>query len=283
MKISGYISSTAGAVFATVVEPDTQTHRPGMVLVPPFGQEAKSTVRVYARLAQHLADAGHPSVRIDLCGTGDSTGDHAAITWHAWLDDIRAVLDSLAASDTPPWGLLGTRLGGMLAAEAASASNVSSLMLIEPVPDGAAYLDDLIRRRAIRSMMSGAEDADGERPPEDAWDAGQCVDFGGYPVNPQLAEALRDRRLSAILESLPTALPTALFRVAASQRLGGPWTNLFETVNARPAGTAEVLRDKSFWGQIEYYESEVVPDRIIQWLTAGKTNTSEKSLGGQFR
>lgn len=267
MKTSGYIPSTAGAVFATLVEPDTQAQRQGLVLIPPFGQEAKSTVRVYARLAQRLAEAGHPSVRIDLCGTGDSTGDHDAVTWHAWLDDIRAVLDGLSESDPRPWGLLGTRLGGMLAAEAARASTVSSLILVEPVPEGAAYLDDLIRRRAIRSMMSGTNASTEETSPEEAWNAGQCVDFGGYPVNPQLAEELRDRRLSATIEALPPALPTALFRVAASQRLSGPWTSLFETVNARPAGTAEILRDKPFWGQIEYYESDIVPDRVLQWLT----------------
>ncbi|MFW5893896.1 MAG: serine aminopeptidase domain-containing protein [Verrucomicrobiota bacterium] len=267
MKISGYIPSSVGAAFATVTEPDTPAQRPGLVLIPPFGQEAKSTVRVYARLSQRLAYSGYPSLRLDLCGTGDSTGDHAAITWQSWLDDIRTVLDSLSASAPRPWGLLGTRLGGLLAAETARSMEVSSLILIEPIADGAAHLDDLIRRRAIRSMMSGDEASATEPSPADAWAAGQCVDFGGYPVNPQLAADLRDRQLNTILESLSPSLPITLFRVAATQRLSGPWTQLFETVNARPTGTAEILRDKPFWGQIEYYESDIVLDKIIEAYT----------------
>lgn len=276
MKISGYITSSAGAVFATVTEPEPPTRQPGLVLIPPFGQEAKSTVRVYARLAQRLADSGYPCVRLDLCGTGDSTGDHAAITWQSWLDDIRTMLNALSASDPRPWGLLGTRLGGLLAAQTAWSMEVSSLILIEPVADGAAYLDDLLRRRAIRSMMSGAEASTDEPSPTDLWDADQCVDFGGYPVNPQLATELRNHQLNTILESLSPSLPTALFRVAATQRLSGPWTQLFETVNARPAGIAEILRDKPFWGQIEYYESDVVPDKIVQTYTDihGQTRTA---------
>lgn len=281
MEISGYIPSGSDALYATLYQPDENASDCGLVLVPPFGQEAKSTVRVYTRLARRLVTSGHACIRFDLRGTGDSTGDHAAVTLQHWLADIQSVMQTVTAGELPNgrharWGLLGVRLGATLAAQVAPAVNAAYLALLEPVPNGSAYLEDLLRRRAIRAAMSGSDGQSEQADPRAEWDAGGCVDFGAFPVNAQLARDLRGCELGTALTQLGEAMPIGLFRVAATERLTGPWGPLFEAVDTRRGGTAEVLRDKPFWGQIEYYESDVVLERINRWLSAIALESTEQ-------
>lgn len=263
MQTSGYIPIASAALYATVFEPENEPDR-GLVLVPPFGQEAKSTVRVYTRLARALTERACRCVRFDLRGTGESGGRHDQADWQTWVADVRAVMDTVPPPSGSSWTLLGTRLGANLALAAAARHSVGGVALIEPALSGKDFLDDLLRRRAIRSALSGGTDAD---DPEESWSGGHCVDFGGYPLSPAGAAQLRELELDRGLDAVPESLPVALFRVAATDRVRGRWAGLFDKVRARENGVAESLRDKPFWGQVEYYESDILAERISRWVT----------------
>lgn len=277
METSGYIPVGAESLYLWISQPEEGACRTGLLLVPPFGDEAKASVRLLTRLGRHLAANGVACARIDVRGSGDSTGEHGACVWSDWVCDVRTAAQWLATALPVPWGLLGVRLGGTLAAECATAMAVSRLALVEPVISGREYVDNLVRRRAIRAMMTGAEERSAGRDPDARWDAGGAVDFGGFEVNPALAEDLRGLSLPDSLENISSDVPVAVFRVAASERLDARWSALFDTLGNRPAGHAEVLRDKPFWGQIEYYESDVVPSRIADWLAGQETEGRETS------
>ena len=270
---NGSIPTARGGRYVSLVGTDAESPpREGVVLVPPFGEEAKGAVRVYLRLARVLAERGVASLRLDLGGTGDSAGRHVDMTWQAWCDDIRAAL-AWARQYRPVadgWGVLGARMGGLLAAEVAATTADESmparLVLVEPVIDGRRYVEDLQRRQDIRRMMSGKRaGGEGATSPEARWERGETVDFGGFEVASELGCTLLNRRLDTVfVQKLPPELPVALFRVAASTRLNDPWASLFDAVTQRKDGAAETLRDKPFWGQVEYYESNVVTDAVAK-------------------
>jgi pimeloyl-ACP methyl ester carboxylesterase len=123
------------------------------VVCPPLFSEYMRTHLTLRKLAIALAEAGQDVVRFDYRGTGDSSGDLADVTVADWLDDIAHALDEardLCESDFVQ--LLGIRAGALLACKAAGASrDVRRLVLWDPVPDGASYLDAL--RRVQRGIL----------------------------------------------------------------------------------------------------------------------------------
>jgi pimeloyl-ACP methyl ester carboxylesterase len=118
----------------------------GLVLVPPFGQEAISSHRTLRHLAEAAASAGLPVLRFDLDGTGDSAGDDRdAGLLPAWIAAVHAAVEALRArTGVARVALFGVRLGAALAAlAAADREDVAALVALAPVVAGRAYLREL--------------------------------------------------------------------------------------------------------------------------------------------
>jgi pimeloyl-ACP methyl ester carboxylesterase len=128
--------------------------RPAVVLCNAFGQEAIRAHRFQRALAERLARAGHPVLRFDYFGTGDSMGDDADGDLDGWCDDVRAAhqeLQRLSNADRLVW--VGMRLGGSVVLRAArdAPPDLAKLILWDPVQDGPRYLAHL-RERHIASL-----------------------------------------------------------------------------------------------------------------------------------
>jgi uncharacterized protein len=117
----------------------------GVVLCYPWAREyllAHPTMRV---LAQRLSEAGWHSLRFDYYGTGDSAGDAAEISQQQWLSDVSMAIEELKEmAPVREIALVGMRYGATIAALAvAQRSDVSRLVLWDPVADGKRYLAEL--------------------------------------------------------------------------------------------------------------------------------------------
>lgn len=126
--------------------PTTPWHDMAVVLCPPIGFEAVSSYPTQVQLAAALADAGLPVLRVDYHGTGDSDGDGSSPDRvEAWLASIEAaVAQARARSGATEVALLGIRLGGTLAVEAARRlGGVDSLLLWAPCASGKAFAREL--------------------------------------------------------------------------------------------------------------------------------------------
>ena len=162
-----------------------------VLLCNPFGQEAIRAQRVFTVLADRLARRGVPVLRFDYHGTGDSPGEDEVGETNGWISDIIAAqekLDELARPASRVW--IGLRLGAFLAAAASAAPpagmHIDSLILWEPVIDGATYLQELARA-----------DRNGR--------------LGAYSLDPRKYAALASQPLPAVLEEvLGFLLPAAL-------------------------------------------------------------------------
>lgn len=126
--------------------PDGPSQDHAVLLCNPFGQEAIRAHRLYRVMADRLAAAGHPVLRFDYYGSGDSAGDDADWDLLGSISDAQAALaELLRRSRATRWSAMGLRLGGTIALEAArqAAQPADFLLLVDPVLDGRLYLDSL--------------------------------------------------------------------------------------------------------------------------------------------
>ena len=117
------------------------------VICPPLFNEYMRTQLALRELAISLAERGQHVLRFDYRGTGDSSCELDEVAISDWLEDIAlAVREGRDLSGSSVVRLLGVRAGALLACRSAGASgDVQRLVLWDPVPDGAEYLQALRR------------------------------------------------------------------------------------------------------------------------------------------
>jgi len=261
MISNGYINVADRAIYASLALPEKQEAAGVVLLCEPFGEEKRCAYRMLVRLSKALVARGYACLRYDVSGTGDSSGNHAEARWSQWNEETAAALDfARKASGASEGIVMGFRAGALLAA----ALPCKQLVLVEPVLSGRELLEDLERRQKIKGALTGpvagsgtAEDSDGLK------------DFGGFGVSSQMAKELSQVELTALCQAQSPATSIHLCRVTGAKALPPAWQALGALADASPNGSTAILRDKPFWGQVDYFESDVVIDHLLQ-LVSGK-------------
>jgi exosortase A-associated hydrolase 2 len=183
--------------------------RGALLYVAPFAEEMHKSRRMAALLAHALAQRGIATLRFDLDGCGDSSGDFADARWGAWHADVARALRWLEQRTGQRAGLLGLRLGALLAADYLAAeppgSAARQLILWQPVLDGATFLTQFLRLRAAGAML-GAKDgnANSTAALRTRLAAGEALEIGGYELAPALASAIDALKLAPLLRPQDT-------------------------------------------------------------------------------
>jgi pimeloyl-ACP methyl ester carboxylesterase len=125
-----------------------------VLLCQPWGLEYQCAHRTIRLLATRLARRGWHALRFDYTGTGDSSGDTTEADLGTWHEDVTRAAEELhAIGGSGPLGLVGLRLGGTLAAQAAGGiDGLESLVLWDPIVRGQEWLHEL---DAIAPPQSG--------------------------------------------------------------------------------------------------------------------------------
>lgn len=164
----------------------------GAVLhVPAHAEEMNKSRRMAARQARMLAAQGIGVLQLDLYGCGDSDGFSADARWEIWRQDVLLALAWLRERSEGPLSLWGLRLGGLLALDVAQQrSDLASILLWQPVTEGAAYLTQFLRLRLAADMLTSAGSASDTAALRKELAGGASLDIAGYTITPALALAI---------------------------------------------------------------------------------------------
>lgn len=113
----------------------------GIVLCPPIGIEGSPGYRGLTILAERLTSAGFVVLRFDYTGTGDSGCDTSDVTTvETWAEDIESAIKLVRSTGISNIGLIGLRVGALLAGHVAPRILVDALVLWDPCITGRRYL-----------------------------------------------------------------------------------------------------------------------------------------------
>jgi uncharacterized protein len=234
----------------------TDTPARGVLLCPPWGQEAVRIHRMLRVLAERLARLGWHVMRFDYFGTGDSAGDDAQGNLAQWRSDIvlaHQELQRRSFSAEITW--VGVRLGANLTAMAAGAAQPAPqhLLLWEPVLDGPAYLQALARSQSL------ALEASFGVVPQRYQQLG-IDELLGFGIGAQLRSELMQLQPAAL--ATPSGFKVSVIAqpemCADAQRLGYPVTEFAHAFD---------------WTSEEALNTALVPHAAVEQLLASITQT----------
>jgi len=256
----------SGGVFALRHDSDpARRASTAVVLVPPFGSEEVASYRERRWLARQLADAGYPTLRIDLPTTGDSIG--AAVDpdrLGAWADAVAQAARRMR-TEGGRVAVVALGLGGLAAIRAASDGAPIDDLVLWAVPAtgkaAARRLGGLARLQPNR-IAAGLD----ESPLPEGW-----LEVGGHLLDAATLEQLAGLDLTA---SAPGAVERLLLLgrdgEPAGHALADAWRSKAVHVEAKPGDGYDAMLEH----QQRTNLPEGVAERLLDWLAAAPAGTA---------
>jgi len=153
-----FFSSNSRPIYALFCSPIADSVNPSvLVACHSFGPEHAVANRVLALGVRCAAIHGYPAMSYHARGHGDSGGDPSELTFESLVEDALAAADharELSGASRVVW--LGLRIGGLIAAEAASrCAATAAIALWEPIHRGSDYFRELVRGLMFSAVAQG--------------------------------------------------------------------------------------------------------------------------------
>jgi len=257
----------ASPLFGVLHAPPEGVRRLPYVFCHPFGEEKLWTHRVLVSFARDLSQRGHPVLRFDCMGNGDSSGAFEDSSVRSALSDIEAAIEVLKARfEVGCVGLLGLRLGATLAALIAeSRDDVSELVMWAPILDGERYANDLLRVNLTTQMAVFREIRVDRAALIAEMKAGGTANVDGYEVSLAMYQELVDVKLGAAAKQF-----SGRCLIVETERVPSPQPSPGMLALQKQYANAELARvqEEPFWKEIErFYESAPNLARVTtEWL-----------------
>lgn len=229
VEITGHIGD--GSPLFTVLHAPSGSDR-GLLVCSPIYAEFLQNYGREVRLSRRLADAGVASARLHYRGSGDSGGHAADTTFESMVRDALDVADELRArAGIGHLDVLGTRIGGHVAAAVAARLDDARLIVWEPVPEVSRYFDEVLRARRMVGVVS-SDDAGSDA----ASMIGQILDAGsldvlGYDVHKAMYSSLLDLDIASLLDEVPPR-DVLLVQTSRTGTIKGPVSRLADRLGA---------------------------------------------------
>jgi exosortase A-associated hydrolase 2 len=243
-----FFAQGARKLFGVYHDPAAAAVKTPWVFCHPFGEEKLWTHRVFVAYARRLAAAGHPVLRFDYMGNGDSDGSFSESSLETALADVRrAIAEVRERSRSEMVSLMGLRLGGTIASLVAEdALGIERLALWSPIVDGARYMQELLRINLTTQMAVYKEIRQDRTELVAAMEQGKTVNIDGYEMSLALYAETCAVKLAA--ESKRFAGPCLVVQIDRQPgRVAGELRHLASTY-AR--GTLTFAQEEPFWKEI---------------------------------
>lgn len=232
-----------------------------VLLAPPWGWDDVSSYRARGIWADELAAAGHPTLRIDLPGTGDSGGSAAD---PGRLEASVAAVTSAVAwlraeSGCPRIAVVGLGLGGLVATMALAAGAAMDDLALWGVP---ARGRGLVRQmRAFAGLQGSRYSLTGE--PEPAVLPQGWLEVNGFVLSAETIGALEGVSLAD--------LPAHGLQRALLLDQDGISSDAAVSAHLASAGVEVTSRPGPGWGQMTFHPEDLslpreVIDTVGTWL-----------------
>lgn len=242
----------------------------GSVLIcEPLFEERKSAHRTLVEMARALCADGFGVLRFDYRGCADSAGEFPAFSVPDWLVDIRVAAGYLRQHfPGNPVGVLGLRLGATLALRAmteASATPFDFAALWEPVVNGRDYLDNELRKKLMKEMMTFGKSRCTREALMADLAAGRGIDFDGYLISPELHKDLCALDLLQAAGGVPRQC--LIVGIGASGRAPQSLTWLHETLLAAQSQVElRMAREQPIWSLVGLVSCPDLLRDTYEWI-----------------
>jgi exosortase A-associated hydrolase 2 len=256
----------AGAQLFGVLHEAASARTP-FVFCHPFAEEKLWAHRVFVSFARELAGRGHPVLRFDFLGNGDSDGTFSESSVDSALQDIETAIElTKARTGASQVSLLGLRLGASLAFKVATRrSDVESLVLWSPIIVGGRYLQELLRINVTTQLAVYREVRQDREALTGALEAGGTVNVDGYDMSSDMA-----RQLGSLSLGEEKVVPNARSFIAIMDRspAAKPPREVELLVSRLSRGQIVVVHEDQFWKEIPrfYQAAPNLFAATLEWL-----------------
>ena len=256
-----YLDLSTDPAFGVYHAPAAGPVGTAVLLCPPWGWDDISSYRSRLVWAEDLAAAGHPTLRIDLPGTGDSAGSAAD------PDRIGASIAAVAAATS--WlratsgadrvAVIGLGLGGLVAARAlADAAPIDDLVLWAVPATGRNFIR---QQRAFANMQGSRFSLTGE--PEPAVLPTGWMEVNGFVLSAETIAAIEAIRL--------VDLPAPGLQRALLLEQDGLVVDPDLHRHLSDEGVEVSVRPGAGWGAMTFHPEQPAPPRAVfdtvrEWL-----------------
>ncbi len=141
------------SLFGTYHPPIGPRKDHAVVITAPLMNEYMRSHYALRLTALNLANAGFDVLRFDFLGTGNSKGDIASVGVSDWSENLATATDELARrSEASKLSVVAVRFAASLAAALTRRCQIHSLVMWDPILDGAVWRDSL--RRGQQNFVS---------------------------------------------------------------------------------------------------------------------------------
>lgn len=264
-----YLDVAPDPVFAVFHAPagdpaaDTPTSATAVLICPPWGWNDVTSYRARRAWAEQLAGLGHPTLRVDFPGAGDSIGapgDPGRLeAWSRTIDQAAAWLRASTSSHRV--ALIGLGLGGLVAGKAiADGAQIDDLVLWAAPPHGRAFIR---AERAFANLQTSRYNLTGEPEPSilpEGW-----MEVGGFVLSAETLASIG-----------PLSLDTASTgRLGRALLLDNDGIAVDANVRAHleAAGVEVTDAPGNGWGAMTFHPERFEPPvevfaRVASWLAA---------------
>jgi len=240
-----YLDVNGDRLFAAFHQPANQPSQ-AVVILHPLGEEKLWAHRVFVSLARDLAEAGIAVLRIDFRGEGDSDRSFEESDLETRIEDACRAIDFLRGISPlyREMTLLGLRFGAAVAAATARLRNdVTRLILWDPIVDGAAYMQSVLRLNLMFQMARHRKVVENRDQLVARLAKGETVNIEGYELAEPLFSQTSGFRLQEMLQR--SAVETLIVQISQEEAAIKP--ELASLADACPRCRIEVVIEEPFW------------------------------------
>lgn len=253
-------------LFGVLHEPGKRSRGTGYVLCYPFAEERLWAQRVYVDFARELSRRGNPVLRFDFMGTGDSEGKFEDADVETFLSDIGCAMRTLNSkiSGLNDVGLIGLRFGATLAALATERSDVSRLVLWDPIIDGNQYMQEILRSNLMtQTVIFKKVERDRKMLIQDLME-GMTVNADGYEIGRKLYEGISGIRLNERV----SRFEKRCLIVQIENRDAPIKERVLELKNNIVNSSVINVREEQFWREIKAYYGRAgnLSRATLEWM-----------------